>query len=533
MASVLAVGLQTLGTVITVWVGAVLGTALILMVVIGVIHAGRIRLRPQVVIPDVELDEDVPPGAAAGLSLQLRDSVRRALRREVDDARQVEMKTLGEDIAARLVSLHGITSLTDAGPDHATTDSMSDLPAVPIAGLPAVPELDREAKDSMSKLSAGLRAIAPKDAEGLAAALEFVIPAQRGWLVLASPTVRGTGADTRVGLRVEVARLGRAPDAVMTFWATSAVLQQASPSGTAQLAAIRDLLHQLVRPASVWIAIRLVSAHLTQMHRRSRSLLARRSRERELTGLELQLSGQLLLHATRMQEEFVSDFAFDALDNLERAAALLRHYFRPHMTEANVRERLGWSYHQSGDDSRARQSFAMAADEYDRAEKLLTDCKEADSGKGETIIEIALRRTKCRLLSCDSEQVTIARHELRGYPQLKSASPRLLYNAACLFAVALTCPDLPGAQRADTERRAWDFLGRALALSPFGSIPWSRVKTDEELSALDMGTRTKFVGEIQKRCGSHNGSSHTEAARIARAAMGALGPTDPSSRAAV
>jgi hypothetical protein len=524
MASILAIGLETWGTVITIWVGAVVGTALIAMVVIGVIHASRIRLRPQVVIPDVELDEDVPPGAAAGLSRQLRDTVRWALRQEVDDARRVEMKTLGEDIAARLVRLHGVTSLPHAGPGRAATD--------PEPEPPTVPELDREAKDSMSKLSAGLRAVAPKEAEGLAAALEFVIPAQRGWLVRASPTVRGTGADTRAGLRVEVARLGRAPDAVMTFWATSAALQ-APPGDAERLAAIRELLHRLVRPASVWIAIRLVSGHLTQTHRRPHWPLARRSRERELTGLELQLSGQLLLYATRMQEEFVSDFAFDALDDLERAAELLRHYFRPHMTEANVRERLGWSYSKSGDDSRARHAFALAVEEYDKAEKLLTECAGAEAGKRETAIEIALRRTKCRLLSCDTDQVTTARHELLGHSQLKVVNPRLLYNAACLFAVAMACPDLSDTQRADCEPWAWHFLGLALALSPRGSITWSRAATDEELGALDMDTRLSFASEIEKECRSRSEVTDLDADRIVRAVMTALGLTDPGARAAV
>jgi hypothetical protein len=90
----------------------------------------------------------------------------------------------------------------------------------------------------MSALSAGLRVVAPKELEGLAAVLELAIPAQRGWSVRAFAAIRGSGPDAQVGLSVEVARLRRAPDAATTFWTTFDALQK--PTGdAAQVAAIR------------------------------------------------------------------------------------------------------------------------------------------------------------------------------------------------------------------------------------------------------------------------------------------------------
>ena len=123
--------------------------------------------------------------------------------------------------------------------------------------------------------------------------------------------------------------------------------------------------------------------------------------------------------------------------------------------------------------------------------------------------------------------------ELSGYSQLTDMRPVPSYNAACLFAVAMGCPNLPGDQRALSERRAWHYLGRALVLSPTGRGPWPRMITDEELSALDIESREKFGDEIKKRRGRFRGLGYLEADRIVEAAMAALGPAGPSTRAAV
>src|SRR5215813_4259217 len=76
----------------------------------------------------------------------------------------------------------------------------------------AVGDLERTTSDSMAALSAGLRAVGPNAAEGLAVALDLALPNQRGWSVSTFPTIRGRDAGAQVGLTVEVGRFGRVPD---------------------------------------------------------------------------------------------------------------------------------------------------------------------------------------------------------------------------------------------------------------------------------------------------------------------------------
>ena len=157
----LTAGLRGPADVITGWVIALLALTAAILVAVGLVRAWLGRRRPQVVIDDVELDHGVPPEAASGLSPQLRERVRRELRRQRGDAIHAEMQTVEEDIAAGLVTVRsGAVRMT------------------------AVADLDRTTSDSMAALSAGLRAVAPTGGEGLAVALDLALPAQRGWSVL-------------------------------------------------------------------------------------------------------------------------------------------------------------------------------------------------------------------------------------------------------------------------------------------------------------------------------------------------------------
>jgi tetratricopeptide (TPR) repeat protein len=506
MPGTLTVNLRALAAVITGWVVALLILAATIVAVLGLMRAWLGRRRPQVVIHDVELDEGVPAEAAAGLSRQLREKVRRELRRQSGDATHAQMETVEDDIAAGLVTVRGGA-----------------------VRMTAVGELDRTTSDSMAALSAGLRAVGPNAAEGLAVALDLALPAQRGWSVSAFPTIRGWAADAQAGLTVEVARFGYMPDAVTTFWRTSDALQRPA-SDAARLAAVNDLLHQLLRPASVWIAIQLVARHLAQTRGRAHRLLPVRRSDRELSGLQLQLAGQMSLYATWAQRSAAEGFVDQALKDLDRATELLPQYYRPRLTQAAIYERRGWSYRNSGEDARAQLAFKDAVDAFDAAEKLLRACgPEADPGKRDAALErLAVRRTKCRLLSGDDTHAVTALPELARYTRLQDDRPAQLYNAACLFAVAMACPHLPGMQQQLSEWRAWHYLGRALALGGPGSSPWSRMATDEELGALDASRRMLFRAEIQKRQSDHSSLTNDQASPIVEDVMQALGLTDPS-----
>lgn len=138
---------------------------------------------------------------------------------------------------------------------------------------------------------------------------------------------------------------------------------------------------------------------------------------------------------------------------------------------------------------------------------------------------LALRRTKCRLLSGEYEYADVALKELAAYSRLEDRRPGPLYNAACLFAVAMACPDLPGDQRALSEWRAWHHLGHALVRSHRGRGLWSRMMIDEELDALGVNRRKDFGDEIRKECGHRSGAA--EADQIVEAATAAIGLTYP------
>ena len=505
MIGTLAVNLRSLAAAITGWVVAVLILAAAILATLGLVRAWLGRRHPQVVIHNVELDVGVPAETAAGLSPQLREKVRRELRQQSGDATHAEMETVEKDIAAGLVTVRaGAVKMT------------------------AVEELDRTTSDSMAALSAGLRAVGPNVAEGLAVALDLALPAQRGWSVCAFPTIRGSDARTQVGLTVEVARLGRAPDAVTTFWRTSDALQRPA-NEAARLAAMRDLFHQLLRPASMWIAIQLVARHLGQARGRGHRLLSIRRSDRELTGLQLQLAGQMSLYATWAQKSATAGFADQALKDLDRAAELLPQYYRPRLTQAAIYERRGWLYRQSGEDTRAQWAFKHAVDTFDKAEKLLRACGPgADPDKRAAAIErLAVRRTKCRLLSNDQMQAGMALKELAGYTQLTDTRPVQLYNTACLFAVAMACPNLSSEQQKISEWRAWRYLGHALVLGGHGSSPWSRMTTDEELDALNADRRMAFRAELQKRRDSDGPIANDQAGPIVEDAMLMLGLTNP------
>lgn len=532
MIGVLAANPQAWAQAVTAWVIAVSSVAVALVIFLAFLRAWAARVRPQVVIPDVELDVGILAEAASGLSRQFRDRVRQALGRQSERAQSAAMALLNQDITAGLVTVHraAVSRLV-----RTTSESMSELSAgfaEPdiTAGLVimhgattnnmALVNFDRATSGPMSALSAGLRVVAPKEADGLAAVLELAIPAQRGWSVRAFPAIRGSGAYAEVGLSVEVARLRRAPDAATTFWTTSDALQKPT-SDAAHVAAVRELLQKLMEPASVWVATWLVSRHFTHA-----LLPIRRRNSWELAGLRLMLTGQMFLFGTVSQEKFSDGFALEALDSLNQAAELLPNYYRPHLTAAAMHERIGWSYRHSGDGPRAQQAFTRAVQDYDQAERRLQDCDGVDSGTRDAAVErLSIRRTKCRLLSGKDAFTTL--HELSEYSSPRDTTPVALYNEACLFAVAMGSPELPDAQRVESERRAWDFLGCALLLSSSDTGLRSFMMHDDELSTLDPSRREVFADELNKQSDGLGALTYPETRRIVEAAIAALGLMDP------
>ena len=465
------------------------------------------RRRAQVVIEDVAAAEGIPQSAASGLSPQLRQAVWRALLREKErgDASYAVLKTLKQDIDDGLLRAHG----------H-----------VQMRAIAA--ELRSSTEDSLATLAAGVRAVAPAQAEGLVAVLGAILPPQRGWVVRAHPVLRGEGGDADVGLTLELAQFGQAPDAVMSLWASSEALREAETEA-AQAAAMRSLLYRLLEPAALWIETRLVVRQLAQSGvPMSWRLLYGRKRRHELAGLQMQLAGQMSLYAATEQEAFYRGFADQALDDLAEAAWRLPTYFRPHSTAAAVNERLGWGYRRSDDLARAAEEFEHAVRRYDTAARLLATVPGTEpQPRDAALARVKVRRAKCRLLSGDRSHLGIARRELAELLRINGSTALELYNSACLFAVAMSCPDVPEEVRSAYAPHAWHLLGRAL-LAEGADGPWGHVMTDVELDALDQQKRRDFCIELKARHPELTHLDEEAAQMVVKHAMHAIGVEPPS-----
>jgi hypothetical protein len=475
-AQLLAFNLASTADTIIKTMVAVLTLIAAALVVVGLGRAWRGRRQAQVVIEDVVPTVGIPSSSTSGLSPQLRQGVRRALLQETLDASFSVLNTLEQDLKSGLLHARGGVRLKTI-----------------TAGLRSTTE------DSLTMLAAGVRAVAPKEAAGLIAALGAALPAQRGWAIRVFPVLRSNGSNTEVGMAIELSDLGHPPDAVTTFWMSSTEWQSATTK-EAQEAIMQFLLYRLLDPTALWIATRLVSRQLAQAGVPKRwRLLSRGKLGRELTGLQRQLAGQLSLYATRKQKEFDRGFAEQALSDLADSAQLLQHYFRPHLTKAAVHERLGWSYRHSGEMQNAANEFNLSIQSYDESIRLLEGAIDAIPDEREAALERAkVRRAKCRLLTGDRGQLAVARQELVELCQMAGTASQELYNGACLFAMAVTCSDAPRDLKREYESYAWYLLGRAL-IAGGANGPWELAMNDDELEAMDRHRRTSFRDELRAR----------------------------------
>lgn len=494
MQTILALDLPSIADAVTKIVIALLSLIAVGLVVVGLGRAVAGRRRVQVVIEDIVVDEGIPTSIVSGLSPQLRQNVRQAISTQTLDASYAHLKTLDRDKKEGLL-------VTSKG----TTINRVSI------------ELRATAHDSLAALSAGVGAVAPKEAEGLLAMLSASLPAQRGYRVQAFPTVRETATTTTAGLTLEFAEFGRAPDAVSTFWSS------ASPTGNdyEKAAANHTALSALLEPISLWIAIRLVARYLAYGRQQ---FYLHPNRHRELLGLRLELAGQMSLYAIRKQEQFATEFAVQALEDLSEASRLLPQYFRPHFTQAAVHERVGWTYREVNEPEPARGAFLRAVQAYNRADELLDQLSGSApvNSLEHARQRVAARRTKCRLLSGDSTQIAVARRELNRPIEPQADDVPALYNAACLFVVALEVGAADSEQISGLwERRAWQLLGRSLLIGGDEDGPWELVNTDIELRYLDQGRRGWFIDQLRAKRDRPTGLSDAEARELLEQVLGA------------
>jgi hypothetical protein len=138
-----------------------------------------------------------------------------------------------------------------------------------------------------------------------------------------------------------------------------------------------------------------------------------------------------------------------------------------------------------------------------------------------------VRRAKCRLLSGDGSHIEIARRELAELLRITGLTAHELYNSACLFAVAMSCPDMSEDVRLTYGPRAWHLLGQAL-LTDGAAGPWINVMTDVELDALEQQKRRDFCTELKARHPELTPLDAETAQIVVKHAMHAIGVEPPS-----
>ncbi len=325
-------------------------------------------------------------------------------------------------------------------------------------------------------------------------------------------------------MALELAQLGHPPDAVTTFWISSDALR--SPmTEAARAEAIRALLHLLLNPAALWIATQLVSRQLAESSAAAMAPVG--AKRQDLAGLQTQLPGQRWLYASGIRRKLTRGSPASALADLAESARLLPQYFRPHLTQAAVHERLGWSHRRGGDTQQAASEFAQAVRGYDEAVRVLAAAVGArPAGREAALGRAQVRRTKCRLLSGDRAYLLIAQQELPELRQMTWATAPDLYNAACLWAVAMTVPDLPSHEGSEYAQQAWILLGSAL-LADGEAGPWVLMTTDVELEALSAQQRNGFRDEIRIRHPQLTPLAGEAARHVIEEAMRAIGADQP------
>ncbi len=497
-----AFNLASTSDAITKTMVAVLTIIAAALVVVGLVRAWAGRRRAQVVIEDVAPVEGVPSSSA--LSPQLRQAVRQALLRESRDASNSVFKTLESDIEARLLSTAGRVQV------KAIT-----------TGLRSTTE------DSLTMLAAGVRAVAPKEAEGLFAALSAALPTQRGWVIRVFPVLRGPGSGGAVGMAVELAQLGHPPDAVTIFWAGSDQVQSAEPDQAPE-PAVAISMDRLLDPTALWIATRLVSRQLALSGApRWWRQPSRRKPSQELAGLQKQLAGQLALYAMRKQPEFERGFAQQALADLAESAEKLPDYYRPHSFEGAVHERLGRSYLGSKELQNAAREFSKGVRSFDEAVLRIQKVPDAKPEERKAALDREkARRTKCRLLSGDPDHLSTAKQELAELFNL-TGNAQDLFNGVCLFAVAIGCPEIPDDEKRLFTQHAWLLLGRALVAGGVDRGPWKLAMTDPELEVLEKQQRHRFREEIKARL-PEGANLDGQGVTLIRESMQAIGITPPA-----
>jgi hypothetical protein len=452
----------------------------VLVVLIGLAHAIRDRLRQQLIINDTAPLPAVIAGSegeAGTLSPWLRQRVQGALAAETRAAQGIVNEVFRRD-----VRLHRLPA------DVAVADDTGPITSA--------------AKDTMATVANGLRAVAPGQADGILGALGSALPKPRGCQVTTQPLLRGGSAEMRLGLAIELYDLDGTPIASTTLWEPPSF----DPRAVQPHPSWQERLVTLIEPAAHWIALRLVARRLRATPARSlTSPFGRRRRTRATRlGLQRLLAAALTLSAMRPHAEHTLAFGMEALDDLDQVGDVLGTYHRPCAIRAAVQEEMGFAYRAEKDEkatSKARESFLRASKSWGDAEKRVAEnpgalaSTDSDAELAEERERYRIRRLKCALLSGDPAAIAAAAEELSSDPPAASTESRTLYSVACLYLAAVEALGpkyLP---------LVWEFLGRALLAATEEGV-WEHARVDRELSAL--ADRQRFLDDLRPSWNARN-----------------------------
>ena len=412
----------------------VLSLSAAVVVVAGLLNANRLRRREQIVLTDIG-ELSVPGGeGAASLSPWLRQRVRNELLQQRHNARHLSETVL-------------------AG-DSASGASVVGLP-VELNVARAEAAIVGAAQDTLATLAPGLKAVAPDHAEGVLGAVSALLPRPKGFLVRTMPMARGTDANPRLGLSVELAMLDGPPIATTTFWEP----QAGAPDE------VHERLLVLIEPAARWIAVRLIAVR-TQVRTGSAKLPAELSQ-----AFHRLLVGGLCRTAMDDFEDHATTFAEDAGMELRSAADVLRGYYRPWEMLAGIQEELGRNYTKKQRRDDAETAFRRAQQAWVRAESLLAGRTRPPA---DALERLRVRRLKCQVLANRTEGRPLVVQELGERPlALDNMQMRTLYNAGCLYAT------LAG----EFTEEAKEAVGRAVLAEPTQEVR-ARALRDPELLAI-------------------------------------------------
>jgi hypothetical protein len=424
----------------------------ICVLIYGLVRAIVMNRRIQVVVEDLVGPIDSGEFTRAA---QLSPVLRQYVRRDIQDQREQTARV-------------GTTILRSASPD-----------LEPQLRNGTFDNIQRTANDSITAVSAALRAMVPEQADRFLGLFSVLLPPPRGLSVTVTLLMRGTDLAPRRGAAVDVIWLDGNPLASTTFWESS---PESSSPAASQISTSEGIL-ALLEPISRWIAVRLVVTLLASSRYRSASHQSR--------GLKRLLAGGLFLAAMRDFPAHALAFGEQARTELEQASSQMPDMPLPLTTLAGVYERIGWARRAAGDVQRASDEFRAAVQLWEKAQDLTSRSDNAAE-----LTELIDRRLKAQLESEHPQLQAAAMAELAGLdsrcvPPALLIDPVWLYNRACLYAQASEVNPDGGYQK-----RALRWLGIALIRNTDTRF-WEYAAQDDPELAPIRGILATFLSRLR------------------------------------